>query len=63
MSRIFLIAIILSAFITWGHIFFDLKNFVPDVAANLAIAVSNFILLLGVIYWFGRKGQEDESNS
>jgi|GEM_PF-6543817 len=63
MKRTFLVAIILSALVTWGHIFFDLKTFVPDLAANLAIAVSNFILLLGVIYWIGRKGQEDEPDS
>lgn len=63
MKRTFLVAIILSALITWGHIFFDLRAFLPDLAANLAIAVSNFILLLGVIYWIGRKGQEDELDS
>ena len=60
MRRAFLAAVILSALITWEHIFFDLKTFVPDPAANLAVAVSNFILLVGVIYWIGRKGQEDE---
>ncbi|ALS75896.1 hypothetical protein AUC31_12130 [Planococcus rifietoensis] len=63
MKRTFLVAIILSALVTWGHIFFDLKTFIPDLAANLAIAVSNFILLLGVIYWIGRKGQEEELDS
>lgn len=58
MKRTFLVAIILSALVTWEHIFFDLKTFIPDLAANLAIAVSNFILLLGVIYWIGRKARK-----
>lgn len=63
MKRTILIAIILSALITWGHIFFDLRAFLPDLAANLAIAISNFVLLLGIIYWIGQKGQEDEPDS
>ncbi|MGM0896470.1 MAG: hypothetical protein ACQEV0_01145 [Bacillota bacterium] len=63
MRRAFIAVIILSAIVTWGHIFFDLRTYVPDPAANLAVAVSNFVLLLGVIYWIGRKGQEDEARS
>ncbi|MFP3356316.1 hypothetical protein R0K17_03060 [Planococcus sp. SIMBA_143] len=50
MKRFFLTAIILSALITWGYIFFDLGTFLPDLAANLAVAVPDFVLLSGVIY-------------
>lgn len=63
MKRIFLVAIILSGLITWGHIFFDLRTFLPNLAANMAVAVSNFVFLLGIIYWIGRKGQEEELDS
>lgn len=63
MKRVFLTAIILSALVTWGHIFFDLRKFVPALAANLAIAISNFVLFIGIIHWIGRKGQEEKPHS
>lgn len=59
MKRTFLVAIILSALITWGHIFFDLKAFVPDPVAKLAV----FILFIGMINWIIQKGQEEELDS
>ncbi|MDE0584262.1 hypothetical protein ON064_14625 [Planococcus sp. A6] len=63
MKRTFLVAIILSALITWGHIFFDLKAFVPDPVAKLAVAIALFILFIGMINWIIQKGQEEELDS
>ncbi|MEZ0481597.1 hypothetical protein [Planococcus sp. SSTMD024] len=63
MKRGFLVAIILSTLVTWGHVFFDLRSVLPDPAARLAVAVSNFVLLLGVIYWIGRNGQKENLDS
>lgn len=59
MKRVFLVAIILSALVTWGHLFFDLKTILPDPVARLAVAIALFVLFIGLIYWIVEKGQEN----
>ncbi|MBU9674457.1 hypothetical protein KQ939_13515 [Planococcus sp. CP5-4] len=63
MKRTFLVAMILSVFTTWGHIFFDLRAVLPDPVAKLAVAIALFILFIGMIQWIVQKGEEDEPDS
>lgn len=63
MKRIFLAAIILSALTALGHTFFDLRTFVPDPVAKLALAIALFVLFIGMIYWIVQEEQEDEIDS
>ncbi|WP_404466901.1 hypothetical protein [Planococcus rifietoensis] len=63
MKRTFLVAIILSALITWVHFFFDLRAFLPDLAAKLAVAIALFTLFMGMIHWIIQQGQEEEPDS
>lgn len=63
MKRVFLAAIILSALVTYGHTFFDLRTVLPDPIAKLAVAMAFFVLFMGMIYWIVEKGQENNPDS
>lgn len=63
MNRTFLAALILSALIALGHTFFDLRTFVPNPVAKIALAIALFVLFIGIIYWIVQEGREDEIDS
>ena len=63
MKRVFLTAIILSALVTFGHTFFDLRTVLPDPIAKWAVAMAFFVLFMGMIYWIVEKGQENNPDS
>lgn len=63
MKRVFSAAIILSALVTYGYTFFDLRTVLPDPIAKLAVAMAFFVLFMGMIYWIVEKGQENNPDS
>ena len=55
MRNLSISGIVLSAIVLLIHIFFNLKNYMPILMANILIAIFSLTLLLGVFYLLDQK--------